>query len=715
MKQMRSTTPMLIVVAVLCVSCQGMTFPFSLAAPRSLPAPAPPSAEETAHAFLQAWEQGDYSRMYALLSPSSQASTSEEAFSAAYSGAAQAMSLTRLTTDFQSVLQEENQAEARFQLTVQTLLFGLLSFTNSLSLRLGDEGWGVEWSPACIVPQMGEGKYLYLAPDVPARGNIYDRQGLGLATNGQRVVVGIVPEDLEDGERTLRALTQILGEPESALRERYEDAPPDWFVVLGELSAEEGVEHHDALSDLPGVVLKERLARVYWGAEAAPHVLGYVGPVRAEDVERWTDKGYPSDIIVGQTGLEAWGEEYLRGEWGGKLTVVSPDGEATATLADKPAHQSRSTYTTLDRGLQERAAELLEGKRGAVVALDPNSGQVLAMASSPSFDPNLFVPAIAPEDWKALLSAPGQPLLNRATQGLYPPASVFKVVSTAAVLESGVYGAGSTFYCTGLWRALGAAYTKRCWIWPRQHGSLTLLEGLTRSCDVVFYEVGMALDTRDPGILPQYARAFGLGEPTGVQGLAGLPAGAGGEASGLVPDGQWKQETWGMAWRTADSVHMAIGQGYVLVTPIQIAVLMGAVANGGTLYEPQLVWKIGGTPEIAEQSLAPSVRGKLPVSAEHLAVIRDALWGVANRDFGTAYWVFQDFEVAVAGKTGTAENPGGAPHAWFAGYAPADDPQIAIAVLVENSGEGTVAAAPIFRSLVETFLHITDEEAQPSP
>ena len=715
-------TLILLLLSALCVACQGITLPLSLAAPGPLPTPVPPSAERAARAFLQAWEQGEYSAMHALLTPSSRAATSEEEFIAAYSSAAQAMTLTRLTTSLQSVLQGEEEARADFRVTAQTLLLGPLSVTNTLTLQLGEGCWGVVWSPACILPQLGGGRHLYLLPDVAARGNIYDRKGLGLATNGCRVVVGIVPEKLKE-EHTLPLLSQVLEEPVATLRERYADVPPHWFVALGEVSADKGVEYYDALKGQPGVVLKERPVRVYCGGDLAPHVLGYVGLIKAEDAKRWADRGYPPDIVVGQTGLEAWGEEYLRGEWGGTLALVSLQGQAIATLARKPAHQSRSIYTTLDRALQQRAVELLKGKRGAVVALDPHSGQVLAMASSPSFDLNLFAPAIAPQDWQALLSTPGQPLLNRATQGLYPPASVFKIVSMAAVMEAGLYDATSSFNCTGLWNGLGPGWTRRCWVWPRQHGTLDLVTGLVVSCNTVFYEVGLALHQRDPAILPQYARYFGLGQPTGVQGLpvpwtsdglAGHQPSSGDEEGGLVPDEEWKGQRWGEAWTAGDSVNMAIGQGYLLVTPIQMAVLISAVANGGILYQPQLVWKIGGTPELPEQFLAPEIRGSLPVTPEHLAAIREGLWGVANRDAGTAAWVFKDFETPVAGKTGTAENPGDSPHAWFVGYAPADDPQIAIAVVVENSGEGSVAAAPIFRSLVEVFLQKEDDDASHS-
>jgi len=644
--------------------------------------------------------------MYALLTSASQAATSEEEFIAAYSSAAQAMTLTRLTINLQSVLQGE-EALADFQLTAQTLLLGSLSVTNTLTLQLEEGRWGVAWSPACILPQLERGGHLYLLPEVPARGHIYDRQGLGLAANGSRVVVGIVPEELQQEERTLHLLSQVLEEPISILGQTYADVPSDWFVALGEVSAEKGVEYYDALKEQPGVVLKERPVRVYYGGDLAPHVLGYVGPIRAEEAKKWADRGYPPNIMVGQTGLEAWGEEYLRGEWGGTLALVSPQGQTIDILAQKPARQSRSIYTTLDRALQQRAVELLKSQRGAVVALDPRNGQVLAMASSPSFDLNLFVPAIAPQDWQVLLHAPGQPLLNRAAQGLYPPASIFKIVSMAAAMESGLYEATSLFNCTGLWSGLGPGWTKRCWVWPRQHGILDLVTGLTVSCDTVFYEVSLALHQRDPMILPQYARRFGLGRLTGVQGLD--------EEEGLVPDEEWKEQRWGEVWRAGDSVNLAIGQGDLLVTPIQMAVLISAVANGGTLYRPQLVWKVGGTPELPEQPFAPDARGRLPLTPEHLEAIREGLWGVANQDAGTAYWVFKGFEIPVAGKTGTAENPGGRPHAWFVGYAPADDPQIAIAVVVENGGEGSVAAAPIFRSLVETFLQKKDQGASHSP
>lgn len=664
--------------------------------PVPTPTPSSPSAEAVARGFLQAWEQGDYPAMYALLASTTQAAISEKEFTAAYSSAAETMTLTHLTTSLRSVLEEEKSAQAEFSATFETLLAGSFQVTNTLSLQLEGNRWGVLWSRACILPQLEGGNRLYLQPEVPVRGNIYDRSGRGLAVNGTWVVVGVVPEQLRDTDRTLFLLSQILKEPIASLRDKYANAPPRWFVPLGEISAQESARYYDTLASLPGVVLREKAVRLYRDGKLAPHVVGYVGPIGAGEVERWRAKGYPPDAVVGKAGLEAWGEELLAGRRGGRLTIVSPEGDVITVLSQRRASQSRSIYTTLDRALQQRAVELLEGKRGAIVALDPHTGQVLALASSPTFDPNIFIPTIAEEDWEKLTTTPGQPLVNRATQGLYPPASIFKIVTMAAGMETGLYTPSSTFECKGVWKGLGDEWPMRCWIWPGQHGTLDLVTGLVVSCDPVFYEIGLRLHQQDPNILLSYARRFGLGQPTGLVGLE--------EEAGLVPDDAWKRKTLGEGWAPGDSVNLAIGQGYLLATPLQIAVLIAAVGNGGTLYQPQIVQKISGTKDAPERVFTPEVRGTLPVTPEHLAAIREGLRRVVSDRRGTAHRTFKGCPIPVAGKTGTAENPGGKPHAWFAGYAPADDPKIAIAVIIENAGEGGKVAAPIFRALVEAFL-----------
>ena len=683
----------ILLLSAFLVACQGG---LRLRHPASSPTPPLPPAEAVARSFLQAWEQGDYSTMYGLLTPTAQAAVAREEFIATYSSAAEAMTLTRLVTSLRAVLEEEGTGLADFNATFETLLAGSFQVTNTLSLRLEENRWGVVWSRACILAQLKDGNHLYLAPEVPPRGNIYDRSGRGLAVNGARVVIGVVPEKMRDPDHTLFVLSLILQEPIATLHDKYANTSSHWFVPLGEISAQQSAQYYDTLADLPGVLLREKAMRLYRGAKLAPHVMGYVGTIGPQEVEHWRERGYPRDAVVGKAGLEAWGEELLAGRRGGTLTIVSPKGDLIATLARRPSDPSRNIYTTIDWSLQQKAAELLEGKVGAIVALEPRTGQVLALASSPTFDPNDFIPAIASDDWQNLISTPGQPLLNRATQGLYPPASVFKIVTMSAALDSGVYTPSSIFNCEGTWTGLSKAWPMRCWVWPGRHGTLDLRDGLIHSCDAVFYEIGLTLYEKDPDIVPDYARRFGLGQPTGLTGLR--------EEAGLVPDDAWKRHNVGESWTAGDSVNSAIGQGYVLVTPLQLALVVSTVGNGGTIYRPQIIQKIGGTQDAQEQVFAPEVRSILQISPEHLETVREALRGVVSDPGGTAYYAFRDCPIPVAGKTGTAENPTGEPHALFAGYAPADDPKIAIAVVIENAGQRAAAAVPIFRKLVETFL-----------
>jgi penicillin-binding protein 2 len=265
----------------------------------------------------------------------------------------------------------------------------------------------------------------------------------------------------------------------------------------------------------------------------------------------------------------------------------------------------------------------------------------------------------------------------------------------AAALEKGGLTPGSTFNCPGTWYGLGEDWPKTCWL-QSGHGEVNLIQALTVSCDVTFYELGKSLYELDPTLLSRYARLFGLGAPVSL----GITE----EAAGLVPDNDWKVTELGEAWFLGDSVNLAIGQGYILVTPLQVATMVAAVGNGGTLYRPQLVLKVSASSEEPKQVFEPQELGQLPVRPETLSAIQEGLLGAATGPRGTATGAFEGMEVAVAGKTGTAENPDSEPHAWFAGYAPADDPQIAVTVLVENGGEGSKVAAPLFRQVVEAFF-----------
>jgi penicillin-binding protein 2 len=316
------------------------------------------------------------------------------------------------------------------------------------------------------------------------------------------------------------------------------------------------------------------------------------------------------------------------------------------------------------------------------------------MASYPRFDPSVFATGIDSETWADLNADPYRPLVGRGTQGAYPPGSIFKIVTMTAGMEKLGLTAGSPFVCTGTWGRLGEEFVKTCWL-KTGHGSINLQDGLTQSCDVVFYDIGLALQEADPQILPDFARRFGLGTVSGIAGV--------GETSGLVPDPAWKLASKAETWFPGDSVNLSIGQSYLLTTPLQVANLLAAVGNGGTLYRTQIVRRIV-EPIGPEQVNQPEVLARLPLRPERLAVIRTALEGVVSGARGTAREAFEGAEFTAAGKTGTAETGQEEPHAWFAGYAPADFPEVAIAVILEHAGEGSKEAAPVFRRMAEAYF-----------
>ena len=688
--------------ALLCATASCQVAPLSFGGePIATPTPVLPGLEEVALSFLKSWERADYRGMYALLSPPAQAEITQAEFVQYYHDVATGITMTALETQLVSLLQDGPQGQAAYRLIMNSLLVGRIETDNLMSLSYADGRWGVNWSPGLIFRELEGGNILRMFRHAPSRGNIYDRYGTGLAVEDQAVTVGVVPGQIEDEGRLLAELSWILGLEAASVKEKYALARPDWYVPIGDLSFEVSQAHYSTLTSLPGVVLRDRWVRAYRDGSLAAHLLGYMGRIEQGEQAEWVARGYSGDELVGKAGLERWAEPYLSGRRGGTLVVLTPAGRQLVTIKEQPAVQSRSIYTTLDRRLQQVAEATLGDERGAIVALDPNTGQILAMASRPTFDPNMFIAGIDSGQWQVLASDASRPLINRATQGTYPPGSVFKIVTMAAALEEGGLTPGSTFNCPGTWYGLGKDWPKTCWL-ERGHGQVNLVQALTVSCDVTFYELGKHLYELDPNLLPRYARLFGLGAPIG--------SGVAEEGAGLVPDPDWKIAALGESWFPGDSVNLAIGQGYLLVTPLQVATMVAAVGNGGTLYRPQLVLKVSASSEEPEQVFEPQELGQLPVRPETLSAIQEGLLGAVASPGGTAYHAFKGMEVAVAGKTGTAENPDGDPHAWFAGYAPADDPQIAVVVVIENGGEGSQVAAPLFRQVVEAFFALRQGE-----
>jgi penicillin-binding protein 2 len=660
--------------------------------------PLPPSPDATAAAFLSAWEAGDYAAMYDRLSPDGRAAVAAEGFTQRYQNALATATVLTVTTRLEAALREGDHAQVAYQLTLDTGLVGTLVTDTVMSLSLHDEQWWVDWDPALIWPQLSSERYFHMERSTPVRANIYDRGGLGLASQGTIVTVGVIPGQIEDEDALLSALALVTGLSPEEIRGRYVSAHPDWRVPIADIPAEVSVDHNSLLASKPGIYRDEKPGRSYPHGDAAPHVIGWVASMPAEQVDAYRARGYRGDEWVGASGLEAWGEEILAGRQGGVLSIITGTGGLVTTLTERPAVPSRTIYTTFDRDFQEKVQQIIGGRKGAIVVLDVHTGAVRAMASGPGFNLNIFGGPAGEIDLTQILADPRHPLFNRATQATYPSASVFKIVTMAAAMEeAGMHPEHTIFFCPGYWEGLGPASRKGCWK-EEGHGEITLKDGLTASCDVTFYAVGQTLDGIGQDILPQFGRGFGFGEPTGIEGVV--------EEGGLMPDPGWKVNTIGEAWWVGDTVNIAIGQGYLLVTPLQVARMIAAVGNGGTLYRPYIVERISAAGEdYPEQVTEPEIVGQLPVSPEHLAAIQEALYGVTTKSIGTAPHRFAGLSIPVAGKTGTAEvgGPDTEPHSWFAAYAPADRPEIAIAVIVENAGEGSSVAAPLTRQVVEAY------------
>ncbi|MBN1180080.1 MAG: penicillin-binding protein 2, partial [Anaerolineae bacterium] len=698
-------------IVTLLAGCRGNTPTATQTAtlsPTGTPAPTLvlDTPEATAAAFLLAWDTRNYEMMYGLLSPTSRAAVDLNAVTTRAEGALRATAVVTATTALQAVLQEGDRAQATYAITWDTALVGTLVTETTMGLTYQDAHWGVEWSGDLIWPGLGASNYLYMEYEIPARANIYDRNGLALASEGTIVTVGVIPNQIQDEQAVLAVLSQVTGLTPDEARSHYSGQPAAWWTPIADIPAQVSIDNAHLLLNTPGIEAREKDGRLYWGG-AAPHIVGWVLPISAEELETYRRLGYRGDESVGASGLEHWGEPYLSGTHGGSLYLMNAAGQTLATIATRDAAPSQPLYTTLDREFQGQVQAIIGDRRGAIVVLDVHTGAIIALASGPAFDPNAFASPAGAAERSAIFTNPDRPLFNRTAQGTYPCGSVFKIVTIATALEAGGMTPENSFWCPGYWDGLGPAYIMDCWT---DHGTISLKDALTASCDVTFYSVGQTLDGIDPYLIPNFARAFGFGTATGVEGIL--------EEAGLVPDPAWKEATYAENWWVGDTVNISIGQGYLLVTPLQVAQMMAAVANGGTLYRPYAVDRVG-----QEVVGRPEATGRLPVSAQNLAIIQEALAGVTTMSIGTATHRFQGMSIPVAGKTGTAQAPGetSLPHSWFAAYAPADAPEIAIVVMVENAGEGSAIAAPMARQVVEAYYGLpltplpVEAEATPTP
>jgi penicillin-binding protein 2 len=437
----------------------------------------------------------------------------------------------------------------------------------------------------------------------------------------------------------------------------------------------------------------------------AAHVLGYLGEINQKQLKILKEQGYVIGDEIGQYGLERRWEELLRGQSGGQQVEVDALGRRVRVLHEVTDVPGYTVHLTLDRQLQETAYEALKGKQGTIVALDVRNGAILVLASTPAFDPNAFARGIKAEEWSGLIKDQLRPLSNRAIQGQYPPGSTFKIIMSIAGLEEGVIQPESSIQDPGFYTFGNRSFRD----WKKGgHGTVNLHKAIVESCDTYFYQLGPKLGVDR---IAKWARAFGLGEKTGVV--------LDDEKSGTIPDTEWKRKRFRQPWFPGETVSVAIGQGYVTVTPLQLANMMAAVANGGKLYRPYLVNKVESVDGATVREYGPELIRTIELKPDTLKRVHEALADVVNGAGGTGGAARSQL-LTIAGKTGTAqvvEMKGGyvkteqltyfnRDHAWFVSYAPVDNPQIAIAVLVEHGGHGGDAAAPMAKKVFEKFIEM---------
>jgi len=539
------------------------------------------------------------------------------------------------------------------------------------------------------------------------RGIILDARGVVLVENRPSYDVVIFPEDVKDLKGLVEKLENLYAKVgltfpmdyETILENRRPFTPlrVDRNVSREKLAL---VETHSL--DLPGVGIDVMPVREYYYGESMAHVIGYIGEVSREELEREKSAGYKSGDFIGKFGLEKALDRYIRGKPGGEQVEVNVVGRKVKTLGRVEPVQGYRVVLTIDSQVQKAAWAAMEGKAGAVVALDPRDGSVLALVSRPGFDPNLFNRGVSADVWEKISSNPLHPMENRAIAGQYPPGSTYKLIVAAAALEEGLITPETSFNCPGSFEM--GTRTFRCWR-KHGHGRVSLHRAIVESCDVYFYHVGRLLGVDR---LAQYAQAFGLGARTGVA-MAG-------ERRGLIPTRDWKLARFGVPWQPGETISIAIGQGYNTVTPLQLANAYAAVANNGEFFTPRVVQRIETDDGEIIEEFRPEKKAVLPVSRENVQLLKRALWGVVNEPGGTG----GQARVAgrdVCGKTGTAQVIGMAEgddgsaypyeyrdHALFVSFAPRDNPEIVVAVVAEHSGHGGSAAAPVARKVLEAYF-----------
>jgi len=550
--------------------------------------------------------------------------------------------------------------------------------------------------------RQSEANRLRLEECDPVRGAIYDRKGRLLVDNSPCYTIVTTPANIIKNPRIIDLLKQVFNEPDNR---EWEETARKNLTRSPELKLKRDVEFADLAAFetnrlfLPGVEVKIETKRRY-PQKIAAHAFGYLGEISQSELVSF--KNFLPGDIVGKKGLEKAYNAELFGEKGYAVYEVDAVGNKLAEAADvrgiDPVNGS-DLYLTLDLDLQLYAEELLGERNGSIVAIDPRNGEILVLASNPGYDPEDFSGVLDNDTWQDMLNDPDKPLLNRALQGVYPPGSVIKMAIMAGALEEKLVTPGEKVTCIGFLQMGNRPF--KCWN-KKGHGRISSVNALEQSCDVYFYHMGLRLGVDG---LSKYYRKFGLGSPTGID--------IEGEASGLVPDSTYMNRRYGpRGWTKGHIMNISIGQGDLLVTPLQLACYCAGLANRGKIPKPHLIKGILHHEPDKWEDIPTTFKNIEGISPQTWDIIMQGMYEVLQGPRGTAHWLM-DRDIEIGGKTGTAQNPHGDDHAWFIGFAPFDDPQIAICALVEHGEHGSSAAAPIVVKIIQRLLKPSKVDDQP--
>lgn len=558
--------------------------------------------------------------------------------------------------------------------------------------------WDLQIMRGSEMKRLSEQNRIRINKIVAPRGVIYDRKGRIIADTRPSFNIYISHEDMKNFDQTIDGLTALIKISKEEIMEKLETAkgqPASFPVkIKSDVSLDDVAKIEANRVYLPGVNIQVEPKRFYHYGKMFAHLVGYVSEISDEELKKKEYQNYSPGDFIGRYGLERSYETYLRGVDGEKRVEVDSRGREMRILEQKNPIPGNSIYLNVDLDIQGAVDKAFENKRGGCIAVDPKTGGVIALVSSPTFDPNKFVSGITKEEWQIIALDKKHPLQNRVIQGRYPPGSTFKIVPAIKGLELGIIDERTSFSCRGGFSYGGRVF--RCWK-KGGHGNINVHRAIVESCDVFFYNLGLRLGVDR---IHEISDLIGLGRVTGID----LP----GEKDGLIPSTQWKKKVYGKQWFEGETVSVSIGQGAVWLTPIQLVQLASFVANEGINYKPMIVNRIVSQEGKVIKTFEPVMNTDARLKKETIRIVKDGMKGVVNEGGGTAYGSRLE-HISMSGKTGTAQSVGEkgknlGDHAWFIAYAPSDNPAIAISVLVEHGGHGSSVAAPVAKTITEAMF-----------